>query len=88
MKKTDLFVFSEILYFSAAGGEIVLIGTVFFCFREEFVCSVRVWPAQLRRYSLYGRSAVIGCNAVEDAEQRLERPCRLVYQLTKGCVLI
>lgn len=43
---TEILVFFELLYFSAAGGKIWLIRCVFYCLWRVFVvCDVRVWVA-------------------------------------------
>lgn len=47
---------------------------------------VGVCESPLRCRSLYGRSDFVGCSADGDVEQLFERPCRLVYRNTKGCL--
>lgn len=47
------------------------------------MCDLTDLVAQLGYYSLYGRSAVVGCSAVRKVEQLSERPKRLVNQWTE-----
>lgn len=68
-RMTDGFLVFEFRYFSAADDETWFIRYVFCCFGMEFLCDVSVRVAQLRYFSFYGRSVVVGCGAAGVVEQ-------------------
>lgn len=70
---TDPFVFIELLYSSALGGEMWLKEEMFCIIFVQSLRAVETWLAQLRYNLFISRSVLVSCGAMKNVEELHER---------------